>query len=59
MGAAWVFRTKVKPHRLQLYGEALAEILRPLGMELVLEPGRVIVGNAGILLISRATETRS
>ena len=32
------------------YGEALAEILRPLGMELVLEPGRVIVGNAGILL---------
>jgi len=32
------------------YGEALAEILRPLGMELVLEPGRVIVGNAGVLL---------
>jgi len=32
------------------YGEALADILRPLGMELVLEPGRVIVGNAGILL---------
>ncbi|MEC8052970.1 MAG: diaminopimelate decarboxylase [Myxococcota bacterium] len=32
------------------YGEALAEILKPLGMELVLEPGRVIVGNAGVLL---------
>lgn len=32
------------------YGQALSDILKPLGLNLVLEPGRVIVGNAGILL---------
>lgn len=32
------------------YGRALAAILGPLGCTLVLEPGRVLVGNAGILL---------
>ncbi len=32
------------------YGAALADILGPTGLTLVLEPGRVIVGNAGILL---------
>ena len=32
------------------YGATLARILGPLGLHLVLEPGRVIVGNAGVLL---------
>lgn len=32
------------------YGAALARILGPLDLEVVLEPGRVIVGNAGLLL---------
>lgn len=32
------------------YGAALARILGPLGLEVVLEPGRVLVGNAGVLL---------
>ncbi|MEM6732548.1 MAG: diaminopimelate decarboxylase [Myxococcota bacterium] len=32
------------------YGEALKSLLGGLGLTLVLEPGRVIVGNAGILL---------
>ncbi len=32
------------------YGAALARILGPLNLEVVLEPGRVIVGNAGVLL---------
>lgn len=32
------------------YGAALRKILTPLGLTLVLEPGRVIVGNAGVLL---------
>lgn len=34
------------------YGAALARILGPLELEVVLEPGRVIVGNAGVLLAS-------
>jgi diaminopimelate decarboxylase len=32
------------------YAAALAETVRCLGMRLILEPGRVLVGNAGILL---------
>jgi diaminopimelate decarboxylase len=32
------------------YGAVLARILGPLNLEVVLEPGRVLVGNAGILL---------
>ena len=32
------------------YGKALRDVLKPLNLNLVLEPGRVIVGNAGILL---------
>ncbi len=32
------------------YGTALAKTLKPLGLTVVLEPGRVIVGNAGVLL---------
>lgn len=32
------------------YGEAVAKATKDLGLTIVLEPGRVIVGNAGILL---------
>ena len=32
------------------YGQALGNILAPLGLEVILEPGRVIVGNAAVLL---------
>ncbi len=32
------------------YGAALAKTLKPLGLTVVLEPGRVIVGNAGVLV---------
>ncbi len=34
----------------KVYGEALAKVLGPLKMTIVFEPGRVIIGNAGILL---------
>jgi diaminopimelate decarboxylase len=40
------------------YGQALARILGPLGLTLVLEPGRVIVGNAGVLL-TRVTRVKT
>jgi diaminopimelate decarboxylase len=39
------------------YGETLADILGDLGLTLVLEPGRVIVGNAGVLL-TRVTRVK-
>ncbi len=32
------------------YGRELVRVLAPLGLTLVLEPGRVIIGNAGVLL---------
>ncbi len=32
------------------YGEALRDVLGPLGLTVILEPGRVVVGNAGVLL---------
>ena len=38
------------PPSPKIYGEALAEILGSLNLTLVVEPGRVIVGNGGILL---------
>jgi len=38
------------PPSPQIYGQALGQILGPLDLEVVLEPGRVIVGNAGVLL---------
>jgi diaminopimelate decarboxylase len=34
------------------YGEKLLPLLKPLGLKILLEPGRFIVGNAGILVTS-------
>ena len=39
------------------YGQVLADVLGPLGVEILLEPGRVVVGNAGVLL-SRVVRTK-
>jgi diaminopimelate decarboxylase len=38
------------PPSVDQYAEALKETVRSLGMRLVLEPGRALVGNAGLLL---------
>lgn len=38
------------PPSPQAYGEALSAVVKPTGLTLVLEPGRVIMGNAGVLL---------
>jgi diaminopimelate decarboxylase len=38
------------PLTLTRYAEALLPILQPLGLRIMLEPGRFIVGNAGVLL---------
>ncbi len=40
-----------RPAPPEALGRAYAERLRPRGLELIVEPGRVIVGNAGVLLM--------
>ncbi|MBM3854913.1 MAG: diaminopimelate decarboxylase, partial [Verrucomicrobia bacterium] len=39
-----------RPLTPEAYGAALAPLLRPLGLQILLEPGRFMVGNAGVLL---------
>lgn len=38
------------PLTIDLYARTLIPLLKPLGMKILLEPGRFIVGNAGILV---------
>lgn len=39
-----------RPLTPEVYGEALAPLLAPLGLKILLEHGRFMVGNAGVLL---------
>ncbi len=39
-----------RPLTPEAYGAALVPLLQPLGLRILLEPGRFLVGNAGILL---------
>jgi diaminopimelate decarboxylase len=39
-----------RPLSPESYGAALVPLLKPLGLKVVLEPGRFLVGNAGVLL---------
>lgn len=39
-----------RPLTPEAYGAALAPVLRGLGLKILLEPGRFLVGNAGVLL---------
>jgi len=39
-----------RPLTPETYGAALAPLLKPLGLKILLEPGRFLVGNAGVLL---------
>ncbi|HYC71346.1 MAG TPA: diaminopimelate decarboxylase [Opitutaceae bacterium] len=39
-----------RPLTPEAYGAALLPLLRPLGLQILLEPGRFMVGNAGVLL---------
>ena len=39
-----------RPLTPEAYGTALAPLLAPLGLKILLEPGRFLVGNAGVLL---------
>jgi diaminopimelate decarboxylase len=39
-----------RPLTAEVYGSTLLPLLKPLGLKILLEPGRFLVGNAGVLL---------
>ena len=47
---AWWKKQKVKPLTPASYGEAVVPLLKPLGLRILVEPGRFMVGNAGVLV---------
>jgi diaminopimelate decarboxylase len=49
-GGLGIAYTDEVPPSPAVYGEAVAKATKDLGLTIVLEPGRVIVGNAGVLL---------
>ncbi len=49
-GGLGVRYTKEKPPSREAYARMVAHKLRPLGLHLLLEPGRTIIGPAGVLL---------
>lgn len=50
-GGAWWNKTKARPQlTIQDYVSATLPLLRRLDLRIVLEPGRILVGNAGVLL---------
>ncbi len=46
----WWKKQKVKPITPASYGEQIVPLLKPLGLRILVEPGRFLVGNAGILV---------
>ena len=53
-GGLGIIYNEEKPSTAQQFAEAILPLVRPMGRKLVLEPGRFIVGNAGIL-VTRVT----
>jgi diaminopimelate decarboxylase len=49
-GGLGVRYTEEKPPSREAYARMVAQMLRPLGLHLLLEPGRTIMGPAGVLL---------
>ena len=49
-GGLGVRYTEEKPPSREVYARLVAQLVRPLGLHLLLEPGRTIVGPAGVLL---------
>jgi diaminopimelate decarboxylase len=46
----WWKKQKVKPLTPASYGEQIVPLLKPLGLRILVEPGRFMVGNAGTLV---------
>lgn len=47
---AWWKKQKKQPLTPRSYGEAVVPLLKPLGLRILIEPGRFMVGNAGVLV---------
>jgi diaminopimelate decarboxylase len=48
--AEWWERTEISTMTIADYANAIVPLLQPLGLRILVEPGRLLVGNAGILL---------
>ncbi|MCE0497738.1 MAG: diaminopimelate decarboxylase [Methylacidiphilales bacterium] len=46
----WWGQQKVRPLTPTDYGEQIVPLLKPLGLRILVEPGRFMVGNAGVLV---------
>jgi diaminopimelate decarboxylase len=56
-GLAVSYRPEEKPPSIQAYGKQLVKLVRGTGLRILIEPGRSIVGDAGILL-TRVVHTK-
>lgn len=54
----WWEKREEKPLTLDEYCSTLVPLLKPLGMKIILEPGRFMVGNAGIMITEVLYEKR-
>ncbi|NTV51605.1 MAG: diaminopimelate decarboxylase [Candidatus Firestonebacteria bacterium] len=51
-GGMGIIYDEEQPQTADAFARAVVPLIRPLGLKLILEPGRFIVGNAGVLLTS-------
>jgi len=56
--AWWQENAEVHPLTIQAYAEAVVPHLEPLGLRILCEPGRFMVGNAGVMLSKVLYEKR-
>jgi diaminopimelate decarboxylase len=49
-GGMGIIYNEEKPQTADAFARAVVPLIKPLGLRLLLEPGRFIVGNAGVLL---------
>ncbi len=54
----WEANPEVHPLTIQTYADAVVPLLKPLGLRILCEPGRFMVGNAGVLLTKVLYEKR-
>ncbi len=56
--SAWWDKRDEKPLTIEEYSARLVPLLKPLGLKIIMEPGRFMVGNAGVLLTEVLYEKR-
>jgi diaminopimelate decarboxylase len=54
----WQDNGELHPLTIQVYADAVVPLLKPLGLRILCEPGRFMVGNAGVLLTQVLYEKR-